>query len=121
MRGKDIGSTKSKFKGTCFCCGRVGHKYLNCRLKDAICCGCGKTGHIQKVCRSKPGAKRKSKPAERKPVQHLKESCEESSSDSASEDYALYSITCTSSRLPEQEYLKNIPIVSNLARPKVKF
>ena len=66
-------------------------------MKDAIRRGCGKTGHIQKVCRSKPGAKYKSKLAERKPVHHLKESGEESSSDSASEDYALYSITCTSS------------------------
>ena len=99
-RGKDTGSTKSKFKGTCFCCGRVGHKRENCHFKDAICRGCGKTGHTQKVCRSKPGAKRKSKPAERKPVHHLEESGEDSSSDSTSEDYALYSITSSSKQKP---------------------
>ena len=45
-RGKDTGRNRPKFTGICFCCGRVGHKRENCRLKEAICHGCGRTGDI---------------------------------------------------------------------------
>ena len=88
-RGKD---TRSKFTGTCFCCGKVGHKRGKCRLKNAFCHGCGRTGHIQSVRRSKPGAKRKPKPAGKKPVHHVEESPEESLDDS-NKDCTLYIIT----------------------------
>ena len=97
-RGKDTGRNRSKFTGTCFCCGRVGHKHENC-LKDATCHGCGKTGHIQRVCRSKPATQRKNKLAGKRPVHHLKGSPEESSNDS-SEDYDLYMITSSSKPKP---------------------
>lgn len=95
-RGKD---TRSKFTGTCFCCGRAGHKRENCRLKDVTCRGCGKTGHIQRVCRSKSGARRKHKPAGKRSVHLLEESSEESSDDS-SENYNLYSISSSSKTKP---------------------
>ena len=54
-RRKDTGS---KFHGTCFCWGRVGHKRENCRLKDAVCRGCGNPGHLIRVWRNKSAAKR---------------------------------------------------------------
>ena len=36
-QGKDTSSNRSKFTGTCFCCGRVGHKREKCYLKDTVC------------------------------------------------------------------------------------
>ena len=114
-RGKDTGRNRPKFTGICFCCGRVGHKRKNCRLKEAICHGCGRTGHIQRVCRSidyialsksyiiygrsKSATKSKNKPVGKRPVHHLEESPEESSDDSSG-DYDLYSITSSSKSKP---------------------
>ena len=103
-RGKDTGRNRPKFTGICFCCGRVGHKRENCRLKEAICHGCGRIGHIQRVCRSKSATKSKNKPVGKRPVHHLEESPEESSDDSSG-DYDLYSITSSS-----KSYRVNIAI-----------
>lgn len=79
---------KSKFSGTCFCCGKTGHKQENCRLKDAKCNACGRIGHIKKVCRNKL---RKGKPARKKTL-HQGGSSEESLDDSSDNEYA-YAIT----------------------------
>ena len=56
-RGKDTCSTRQKFSGNCFCCGKAGHKRASCRFKDAVCCGCGKAGHLLRVCQNRPAAK----------------------------------------------------------------
>ena len=96
MQGKDTGTNRSRFTGTCFCCG---HKCENCRLRDAICQGCGRTGHIQRVCRSKSATKCRNKPSGKRPVHHLEESPEESS-DESSEDYDLYLIMSSSKPKP---------------------
>lgn len=92
-RGKDTGSAK-KFNGSCFCCGRVGHKREQCRLKDEVCRGCGKTGHLVRVCRNK--SRRKRQLYRKKPVHHLEESPEEDSDD----DCTLYSLNSASKPRP---------------------
>ena len=57
-RGKDAGSSR-KFQGSCYSCGRIGHRREQCCMKDAVCRGCGKTGHLICVCQSKSAGKRK--------------------------------------------------------------
>ena len=102
-RGKETGSSK-KFHGSCFCCGRVGHRREQCRMKDAVCCGCGKTGHLVRVCRNKSAGERKQQQSSgKKSVHHVKESPEEESDD----DFALYSMNSTSKPCP---YLVNIEV-----------
>ena len=81
-RGKDTGSSRSKpkFRGTCFCCGRTGHRREQCRLKDAVCRGCGTKGHLVKVCRKRSGGQHKTPQSPRgKPVHHLEENSDEDS------------------------------------------
>ena len=79
---KQRATPRTKFTGTCFCCGRTGHKREDCRLKNVKCHVCGKTGHIKKVCRGKPNSGRKNRPTGRKKtVHHLEGSSEESSPD----------------------------------------
>ena len=87
-RGKDTRRVRSKFTGTCFCCGKEGHKRDTCHLKDVTCRGCGKKGHIQRICRSK-----------RKPIHRIEQNVEEPSNDS-SEDHDLYVITSSSKPQP---------------------
>ena len=48
------GSSRSKFTGTCFCCGKVGHKRENCRLKDAVSCGMAVVVTIPRASGSTP-------------------------------------------------------------------
>ena len=93
-RGKD---TRAKFRGTCFCCGKVGHKCEQCRLKHATCRWCSKTGHLLRVCRSKPGAEWKQGQSRKKSVHHLEESPEGSLVDSEDSN-DLYSITSAKPR-----------------------
>ena len=80
-RGSDTGSSK-KFNGSCFCCGRVGHRREQCRHKDEVCRGCGKVGHLIRVCRNKSSTqRRKRQRPQRKPVHHIEESPTEDSDD----------------------------------------
>ena len=102
-RGKGTGSSR-RFQGTCFCCGRVGHRREQCRMKDAVCRGCGKTGHLVRICRNKVTGKRKQHPSsEKKVVHHVDESPEEESDD----DFALYSLNSASKPRP---YLVTIEV-----------
>ena len=101
-RGKDTSSFRQRFSGTCYCCGKVGHKRQNCRMKNEICRGCGKKGHLIKVCRSKQPTAGKGK----KPVNHLEESGDQSSDDSVI-DHDLFTINSPSKSKP---YRVNVTI-----------
>ena len=78
-------STRPAFKGTCFCCGKTGHKQATCRFKDALCRGCGRKGHLQAVCRGKSTHRRQSQSRAR-PVHLLQEG------EDTDHDYDLYTI-----------------------------
>ena len=95
-RGKD---TRSIFCGTCFCCGKVGHKREKCRLKDVTCRGCGRKGHIQHICRSKPVFSHQPRPTGKGSVHHLEESSKELSGESG-DDHHLYAIISSSKPQP---------------------
>ena len=51
-RSRKEGQQTRKFTGTCFCCGKLGHRREGCRHKDAMCHICHKKGHLRTVCRS---------------------------------------------------------------------
>ena len=105
-RGKDTCSTRQKFSGNCFCCGKVGHKRASCRFKDAVCRGCGKAGHLLRVCRNKPAAKSgKTRPSRKKSVHLLEEGSEESSDDSKGNS-DLYAINSPSKPQPYRTNLR---------------
>ena len=106
-RGKDTGSSKSrqKFSGNCFCCGKVGHRREQCRMKDEMCRGCGKKGHLVRVCRNKSsGQRKKHQLFRKKPVHHLENSEEESDDNLTG---ALYTMDSTSKPRP---YVLNMEI-----------
>ena len=39
----------------CYCCGRAGHRRLDCPRRNENCSLCGKRGHLSHVCRSSGG------------------------------------------------------------------
>ena len=51
-RSQKEGQQTRKFTGTCFCCGKLGHRREDCRHMDAVCHICHKKGHLRTVCRS---------------------------------------------------------------------
>ena len=109
-------SAKQKFSGTCFCCGKVGHRRAVCRFKDAVCHGCGKKGHLRKVCKSKSTAAGKRQGQQRKPsakpVHLLEEDLSEA--EDTVEDYELYAINSASKPQPYKTFVeidgKSLPL-----------
>ena len=87
-RGAQGKNGKRKFEGTCFCCGKSGHKRNDCRLKNVVFPGCGKTGHVVRVCRNKQPPKKR--------VHHVQDSGE----DSEDEVSDLYVINSSSKSQP---------------------
>ena len=58
--------------GSCYRCGRAGHKAAKCKFRDTQCYACGKTGNIKAACRSAQKTSSKVKSAPR-PVRVVQE------------------------------------------------
>jgi len=77
---------------TCYCCGKPGHKIIDCKLRDQICHKCGKKGHLAKVCRSsvtcslqtahQGKGKQTCSEKQRKPIHQVDNEADEDSDDS---------------------------------------
>ena len=79
---------KPRFTGTCFCCGRNGHKKEDCRHKESVCHTCHMKGHLKKMCRSqRPKHKKVHK------VEDVHESTEE-------DEYELWAIKSSKKSKP---------------------
>ena len=106
-KGKSTSSKRQKFTGTCFCCGKVGHRRAMCRFKDAVCHRCGKKGHLRKVCRSKSAGRKQGQQEQSsmKPVHLLEENS--SGVEDTDENYDLYAINSASKPQP---YKTNVEI-----------
>ena len=105
--GKDMSSPRQKFSGTCFCCGKVGHRRATCHFKDVVCHECGKKGHLRNVCKSKSAGRTQGqqKQLSAKPVHLLEERVSEA--EDTDENYDLYTINSASKPQP---YKKNVEI-----------
>ena len=91
-------STRQKFTGTCFCCGKAGHRRATCRFKNAVCHGCGKTGHLKRVCNKSGSCGKQKGQSSSKPVHLLEGSSSEKEDEE--ENYHLYSINSASKPRP---------------------
>ena len=91
-------STRQKFTGTCFCCGKAGNRRATCRFKNAVCHGCGKTGHLKRVCNKSGSCGKQKGQSSSKPVHLLEGSSSEKEDEE--ENYHLYSINSASKPRP---------------------
>ena len=80
---------KPRFTGTCFCCGKTGHKKEDCRHKESVCHNCHVKGHLRKMC----GSQR----PKRKRVHKVQEEAHESAEE---DEYELWAIRSSNKSKP---------------------